>query len=96
MGPHTEDSGPCTLQNRGERLRHGKCLSTQFGHLCANLLLGWVEVRSCSFSDPGLESADGGRERRIYMNAPVEEDAVDRVLLPPNITINGMKVIVLL
>ena len=30
------------------------------------------------------------------MNAPVEQDACDLVLLPPNMTIGGLRVIVLL
>ena len=31
-----------------------------------------------------------------FMNAPVESDACDLVLMPPNMTIGGLKVIVLL
>ena len=50
-------------------------------------------VLAVSVKDFSLRTADVSV---AFMNAPVEEDALDLVLLLANMTINGMRIVVLL
>ena len=95
LDPCTEDCGHSSMQNRGARFCDWKCLSTQFGiYAPTSSLDGLRCVLAVSVvEDLNLLTADVSV---AFMNAPVEQDACDLVLLPPNMTIGGLRVIVLL